>query len=154
MILYGTQITEEINAIRRKIDLVQGGRSCAKARMAFAKKFGFGQKIYALTNAILEQIWKASLHDRIFFCSNYSWKWPLSWFDIKDILVSVQIKSEVESAKSTARVVSPSKPLRTQQETIWANSLPLCVKLYSLVKRDRSFQNTKHQQSDSYYSRM
>ena len=32
---------------------LQGGRSCVKARRAFAKKFGLGRKFYALTYAIL-----------------------------------------------------------------------------------------------------
>ena len=34
---------------------VQGGRSCAKARRAFAEKFGLGRKFKALTYAILMQ---------------------------------------------------------------------------------------------------
>ena len=33
----------------------QGDRSCAKARRAFAEKFGFGRKFWALTYAILSQ---------------------------------------------------------------------------------------------------
>jgi len=37
------------NAEMFEIAEMQGGRSCAKARRAFAEKFGLGRKFYALT---------------------------------------------------------------------------------------------------------
>ena len=49
------QMEREKTAFANKRTFKQGDRSCAKARRAFAEKFGLGRKFQALTYAILSR---------------------------------------------------------------------------------------------------